>query len=371
MWDWNTYILFLAALAVSYPFFYKYDHSENDKGNKWLVMALIPTLLLLALRGDTVGQDLVRYAVHIRRLDLSGFSFSLLSFSEPLFGLIYYISSKLDGLHSFIIITSVIEYFFIGLSLKIRQSKGESVSLMFYMIFGFIVLRSFSMVSNGIAIACSLCAYAYLDDIKNWKKYAFFSLLALGFHNSAVVNILIYVCCRQLDYETAKERNKAVLKRVLAFVLFSVALYIISKGMLDSLISSINNGSYNSIFTRTNFGIGNILVRLPLFIIALLMLNDLKQENGVKIIPYFLLLITDIGIAQMKYIANDFERFTMYSGIGSIYMSVYIVQYLKKRIRGFQIIVFISIIIYITYYLYHWAVTSNYGIMPYKIWSFK
>ena len=112
MWDWGTYFLFVFIITISIPFLRLYDSSKKTK-SFWLFMGLLPTYLVLVLRGKTVGIDLEAYNEHI--LDVPDISYSDLPFlfSEPISEMIYWLSYKLGGLRAFILLTSTIEYIFV------------------------------------------------------------------------------------------------------------------------------------------------------------------------------------------------------------------------------------------------------------------
>lgn len=369
-WDWKTYFIFIIVLLLSLPWLIRYERCKKNSGIHYLILALLPGFLLLAMRGRSVGIDLVRYERAIQYINNFDIKINEL-FSEPLMSLVYWISYKLGGLHAFIVITSGLEFIFVGIALNILHKSGKKVILLYYFYFGFVIIRSFSMVSNAIAIAISLCAYIYLPDCSESsnKKYWFYSILAFLFHNSAVINIVVFFCCRSTQQGSVRKKQKLIFFRICILICFIIGIYILSKGVFNTLISSLANSEYERLQVENNFGIGNTLVRLPFLFLVIFSLPQIHRKIDYEIDSYVWLLVVDLIVAQMKYMNQDFERFTMYTGLTVVFLCPYLYGVYKNRWNGIiKLVAPCIVVIYITYYLYFWAIQSSYGIMPYQIW---
>lgn len=371
-WDWATYIIFIIVLLVSLPWLIHIDKFKSSKYDKYnLILAILPTFLLLAMRGDSVGIDLIRYERSIEYTKILN-TISIKLFSEPLLNLIYWVSNKLGGLHIFLIITAGIECSFVGIALAELHKRGKKITLLYYIFWGLIVIRSFSMVSNAIAISASLCAYIYLSDesVQGRRKYWIYALIAFLFHNSAIINIVVYFCCRSVRNSGKRNKKKELLFKSFVIISFILGIYFLSKGVFNNFIASMGSGEYGRLQVESTFGIGNVLVRLPFFMLVIFSLQKIHKRNGTTSDPYVWLLIVDIIVAQMKYMNQDFERFTMYTGLSIAFLCPELYEVYKNKFKGIiKIITPFIVLIYITYYLYLWAIKSNYGIMPYRLWG--
>lgn len=370
-WDWATYFIFIIVLLLSLPWLMYLDKHKGKYDRYCVILAILPTFLLLAMRGASVGIDLIRYerAVEYTR-NLNAISINL--FSEPLFNLIYWLSNKLGGVRAFLFITSGVECSFLGIALSKLHEKSKRVTLLYLIFWGFVIIRSFSMVSNAIAISVSLCAYIYLSDgsVQGRRKYWIYTLIAFLFHNSAIINVVVYFCCRTVENSRKRNKKKELLFKLFVITSFIIGLYFLSEGVFNTFIASIRSGEYDRLQVESTFGIGNILVRLPFFLLVIFSLQRIHKRNGTTSDPYVWLLIVDIIVAQMKYMNQDYERFTMYTGLSIAFLCPELYEVYKNKFKGIiKIITPCIVLIYITYYLYFWAIKSNYGIMPYRLWG--
>lgn len=369
-WDWTTYFIFIIALLLSLPWLMRFDKHKEKYDRYGLILAILPTFLLLAMRGESVGIDLIRYerAVEYTR-NLNTISVNL--FSEPLSNLIYWIANKLGGLRAFLIITSGVECSLLGIALSELHKKGKKITLLYFIFWGFVIIRSFSMVSNAIAICASLCAYVYLSDdsMQGRRKYWIYTLIAFLVHNSAIVNILVYFCCRPATNANKKGKKGELIFRVFVITCFILGMYFLSEGTFNNFIATMVGGEYDRLQVESAFGIGNTFVRLPFIFLVIFSLQGIHKKSGTKVDAYVWLLIVDIIVAQMKYMNQDFERFTMYTGLSVAFLCPELYDVYKNKFKGIiKIITPCVVLIYITYYLYFWAIKSNYGIMPYQLW---
>lgn len=365
-WHWGTYFLFIGALLLSSIFLNKLRNCKTVFIRRNLFLALLPTYLLLILRGSEVGKDLRQYDWNVTKY-MNNAQLTISLMSEPFLELIYFVSSFCGGIRAFIFISATLEYLFIYLALYELRKREKRVDIIFLMFFGFVVIRSFSMVSNGIALACSLCAYVYLDgtDKESSKKFWIYTVIAIFFHISAIVNVLVYFCCRPI--KSKQNLRKEVLFKIMVFFAFFCGCIMLSQGYFNAIIAGIADGQYAHFQAAGGFGLGNIIIRLPMIIVTLYTLPAIHNKCGKKVNVFVYLLILDVLVAQLKYLGQDFERFAMYTGMAVIFICSYIYKTYCNRNRGLvRIITPIALLMYITYYLYHWAVMNGSKLMPYE-----
>lgn len=371
MWHWSTYCLFLFALLISYVCLKYYDIYKTRERIIYLLMGLLPTFLLMALRGKDVGNDLANYADNVENARCFFIDDVALTLSEPFFSIIYWISYIMGGLRFFIISTSFLEYFFLFIALRTFHKHKLDVRLIFILFFAVVSIRSFSMVRNGVAIACSLCAYANLLDasISSRRRYWFYTILSIGFHNTALINIPVYLICNPIS-EKVRHYKMHLFFRISVIIVFSVFSFVLAKSDFIDIFYTINEGKYASFEIGEGSGWGNLFIRLPFLVLVIVLFRLLYKEHGRKVLPFLLLVCFDVVVAQFKYINQNFERFSMLTGLGEVILLGMICMALTKRYGAYYKILFLFVgLIYFTYYMYRWAIISEYGIMPYTIWS--
>lgn len=371
MWEWSSYFLYIGAMTLSYAILNIYDNHRRQRIDWLLILGIMPLWFLMAMRGRSVGYDLVQYDYNIDHSnDFS--TINLLSLSEPFFGIIYRISYLLGGLRFFIILTSTLHFIFIYIASRNFHRCGIRIALLVTLFFGFVSIRSFNIVRNGVSLACYLAAISFLwNGIKS--KYWFYSILAIGFHNTAVICIPIYYICKPIKTYNLTIIKRTIFRRALLIIACVLILLLLAQSQIMNLLMTVNDGKYSMFEGREGLGIGNLIMRLPFIILIFILFKWLYYNYKLKFIPYFLLVIFDAGVAQVKYISQNFERFTMYTQLGEIIIWVLIFQALiKTKSRYYIFVAYIFSIIYATYYLYHWSVNGSGGVgsgnMPYIFW---
>lgn len=372
MWDWRTYFIFGIALVWAVLFLRQYSR----KPKKWLlvIIALLPLFFLHAFRAETVGTDLPRYAIHVEE----GGWFIYNNGRPPLeilSELLLYLSHKWGGFHTFLFLTSLIEYLFLCIAMIELRKRRVGLGITFAVMISFVVLRSVSMVRNGIALSIALCAVAQLFDYEKrsqWK-YWIFSLLAIGFHNSAVLMVPVYFICRPMAPNNS-EYKLSIMLRILGMVVMFVLLYYIgSSGILDFFFRLTGEIYGESHFeAHQGWGIGNLVVRLPFLSIVLLSVSKMRKK-GFNYMPLLLMLLFDILISQMKYISQDFERLTMYTELSEVVLwGILYSSFVREKNAASKLLFILVGFGYFTYYMYQYAILGangvGNGLMPYHTW---
>lgn len=398
VWHWPTYIMLGVAFFLGYAILdYADKCSQRDKYQFLLILALLPTYLVLANRGMTVGNDLVRYEIRVSNALANGFpAFELLS--EPLMQAVYITSKALPGypMRNFIVLTVTIQYIFIFLSLYLLHENKLPTALSFGLFWCSVMIRSTSMVSNALALACALCAYVVILNPSKKSKilYWIFTAIAIGFHNSALVNIPLYFIL--LPFSDKEEQRKKQYAFIAALFIAYVLLYVLlATGFLNTLLKYIAGGQYErSLRIQFKFGIGNSLLRAPLLLLTVMIWLRLSNKYKSQIEILFRMLVSDLLISQMRYLNNNFERFSLYTALGPVLLIPILLDVFQENIerricesenillsgytvsdrRAFvanavKVVSIAGLLFSFTYYLYRWAIGGNYGIMPYQFWG--
>lgn len=372
MWDWQTYFIFGIALIWAVLFLRQY----SCKPKMWVlvIIALLPLFFLHAFRDETVGTDLPRYAIHVEEGGWFVYNYGrppLEIFSE----LLYFISHVFGGLHLYLFLSSLIEYVFLAIAIRELNKRGVDGTMTFVVIFSYMVLRSVSMVRNGMALSVALCAVVQLFDKekKSKWKYWIFTFIALGFHNTAVLMVPIYFICRPLN-RNASMYSLRMFLRIMAMVGIFIVMYIVGSSGFLGLFFRVAGDIYNDAHfeARDSWGIGNLAVRLPFLLLVLLSMRKMKKK-GINYMPFLMMLLFDILISQLKYISQDLERLTMYSALSEMVLwGVLYSTYIQKRNIIGKVLFILVGIAYYSYYMYHYAILGSEGegngLMPYHTW---
>lgn len=378
MWDWGTYFLFLFLLIVSYILLYQYDTNYKKENKLLLFWGLLPTFIIFAFRSQSTGIDLFQYELHISQWsslnDIDFYNF----LSEPIFAIIEFLSGSIGGINAFIFLTSGLLYGFIYLAFRSFRKAGIHVSTIFIFLFAFLILRSFNIVRNGLAWACSFYAFTFFfeDNRKSKIKYWLYTLLGLGIHNTSVMNIPIYLTS-QVPSGNRKQIYRKLIIRISFIVILAFLVLFYGRHFFFDLFMSLTEERYRASHfeQRDEFGLGNLLFRLPFLVFTLYSIPKLNATLGKKYIPYMIMLFLDIIVSQLRYIAQDFERLAMFTGLGEIILwGMLCMAYSQKRNHTIRYAFLLVGLGYYTYYIYLWAVWADYGpgigIMPYKTFLF-
>ncbi len=372
MWDWRTYFVFGFSLVWAVVFLKEYSRYPGKR--QFVGFALLPLFFLLAFRAETVGTDLPNYASHVE--DGGWFLNNYGGFPlEALSELLYLLSHQWGGFHTFLFLSSLLEFAFLFIAIRELNKRGVGIEMSIVLMVSYVVLRSVSMVRNGIALAAALCAVAQLLDREKrsrWK-YWLFSLVSLGFHNSAILMMPVFFICSPIDPNSPKYKLSMTFRITAMVVMFVLLYYIGQSGILDLFFMVTGDTySYSHFEVNQDYGIGNIAVRMPFLLLVVLSVPKMRK-SGFNYMPLLLMLLFDVLISQTKYISRDFERLTMYTKLSEVVLwGVLYNSYVGERSGLAKVLFFLVGVGYYSYYMYLYAILGaegvGSGLMPYHTW---
>jgi len=150
--------------------------------------------MLAILRIDT-GADYPTYVEMHDRIAIHGNSSELFAVTEPL----YFLLIRFGALFSddpwvMFALTALVIYTFLFLAVK-DLSPDPSLSLLLYVLTTYYFI-SLNQVRQSISLTIFLFSLKYLVKKPNVWKYYFISIIALGFHYSAIVTFIVYPLSR-------------------------------------------------------------------------------------------------------------------------------------------------------------------------------
>lgn len=321
---------------------------------------LIVILALFFCLGYMTGSDWRSYETYYSWLNegISGF----LMVMEPGYHSLAWIFYKLGvSFWPFFIILKLFTFFcLIGFIQKYSDKNRFFVITFFLFIFGLYLFIDNPM-RNVIAICISYYSYQYLED-KRWGKFLFVILVAVMFHLSAI--LLLLIC----PFYPIKTSNT---KLVLLFLLFNVFIIISYEFLILKIIGAFSfipiiEEKVLHYFIDGSGLENNRLLSLGFiiqFIFFLLVLYKRKQIEGLTnghLI--FWGTVCYIFLYRIAAIVPIFYRLQLYMSIFYAIGVVCVLTLLLKKSNKFVYAMFLTCyLFYMTYTL----ITSSYKYIPY------
>lgn len=286
------------------------------KGNKkggivFCVLAAVTMAFFAGLRDLTVGTDVLGYvAENYDRASEQGLM-SMISTSneEPGFVALCFLCNKLFGnIHILLFIIELIIAGFVIAFMKDNRKKQP----MYFMMAVYLLLcyvESFCIIRQHMALAICLYATKFVNKEAMERgdviKIAASLLLAMSFHASAAVFLIIYLIIYLHRMKSIERRNRIISRIVAMSLLLFVTLFAI---ILFADINSLSGRYFEYFYKGSDFvgryginNIGRIIYKLIWLLLFILVAN--KRNGGRdKNIPVLLLTIDlALYIISIKY----------------------------------------------------------------------
>lgn len=285
-----------------------------------IVGILLPTLLA-GFRADTIGTDVLVYgkSSYLDAVNSTGFSnfFSTRVtsvLSDPAYYFItYLLSLVVKDYHLGFFVYSLITCGFMYFALK-RCKKMYNTPIWFGMLLFYLTIYNYSLnlMRQCIAISILFYAWTYLAN-KQYKMYALFNIIAILFHSSAIIGLVIlpvYLLLRE-------NRNKKTSTKIIQggiVVVGIVVLLAVSTTLIDSLVGfGLLRDNYLNYLTGGSFAGNNgvdyvtLLQYVITIIFGILLYRKLKNKNiecMFLIMCIGFLLLTKFGTMISTYISR-------------------------------------------------------------------
>jgi len=235
--------IYLVVFFFSALLFYCSSKIEN-KSIKFVLIALailIPSVLA-GVRGETVGTDVALYGKpHFERAMSANSFFKYFKqysgniLSEPLYHtLVYNLSRYFDNYHWALFSYELLTVGFAYLGMR-RCNKLFNTPLWLGMLLYYLAMYNVSLnaMRQSIAVSIGFFAATYLFERK-YIKYGLFSLMAIGFHTSAIISLIFLPMYILLKQENISQKKKAV--RVSIFILLIMIVLLFGNTILNLMV---------------------------------------------------------------------------------------------------------------------------------------
>lgn len=279
------YILLLAIPSVFAIVRFYYLENTNMEGivpkqrNSFLIVFFICFFLILALRDETIGRDLLHYKYYFN-------SYSRMSYKQfPIFSeewLFRWINISIRRITSdyqiYLVIMAVVTVLPIALLYCKERNHGYVQMILFVNMSTFVML--FSGLRQSLAIAVGVVAYYFVKK-KKLVWFLIFAYLALAIHHSGFMVFLMYPMYH------AKLR-----KQHLIYVVPIVTLIFIFKARIFTFLNKIlseTSDDYGSEITETGSYM-SLLLFIIITIFSYVVSEDEKMDEEAFGLRNFLVL---------------------------------------------------------------------------------
>lgn len=312
-------VIYILMILVSTFCIALSEINEKNKKKKnsifFVVLGLSLPILLAAYRKIGVGTDTKVYISFdfYRALRFNNiFEYFKSSENEILHLSINYIVSRLTSNLQILfgVMQTIVVLLIYGIA---RNNKKVSPIWFTYMLLMFMYYnKSLNMLRQMISCLIVLYAFNFLEE-KNYKKFFLFVIVALGFHKTAVMGIVIF-----FFYEFTKTKN-AVVKFYLLIVCLLFALFnytnlitlAVNMGLLEKRYLAYIN------MVKVNVSTTEMIIKTVMMGIVLIFSKALYQKDKRNLFFCFLIVI-DFILYCFGNFSSYAERFSYYFGVFQI-----------------------------------------------------
>ena len=337
-------VLYLFVFLLTCYFTYMAD-KKLDIGRKRLAFyfslaAVIIPSLLAGVRDDTVGKDVLQYAVRTFNYAEMSTSFEQMrSLSkEPIgYTLLAYITSRFfkdTGAFLFASQLFVAAPVYIA-AYKTRKKRPMWLTMCSYMFLFY--NNSFNIMKQSVSSAFILLCYCYIKE-KKYVKAAICFGIAFSFHFSAVFGLLFILLARFVKNKNDK-KSKIMLAALFVFVMIflkDISMFLINNSFLPekytrniTAVFDLDQIVYLRIVGFNMHVFMDWIFRVLLVVVPL----SLAKKAG-RNIDVYVRIITVIGLVFYTYVLFAFR--TVYGGRISIYCDFFLIMLVPAATKVFR-----------------------------------
>ncbi|MDD6479314.1 MAG: EpsG family protein [Oscillospiraceae bacterium] len=305
---------------------------KNNKGNLALWIFFFLFFLLLALRKETIGTDLVAYNYLFIRI--SGYNFSqLFENGEPIYYLITWITGKITSdFQIYLVVTSFISLIPIAYVYNKDRGNGYFKLIIFVNMSTFVML--FSGIRQSMAMGIGMLAY-YCIKNKKIAPFLIWATIASLIHHSGFMIFAMY----PIYHFKLNKNNMFILTPVIALVyvfnqpIFSLLMKITGQ-VSDKYDSKIGDtGAYGSLILFLLFFVFAFIISdenkmgaeslgLRNFLLVTLIIQFFAPLHSLAMrMNYYFILFVPLALADA--IKNSKDEYRQIAALGEAVMSIF------------------------------------------------
>ena len=274
------------------------------------------------------------------------------------YNLLVYISTKITNSYQGVLFAThllTIGFVYKGLvKLDANFSKAFAMLIFYFMFYA----SSLNLMRQWIAVAIIFYGFHYIQDGKT-KKYLFCVVLAVLFHNSAILGIVIWLIYyffvkfnSERELAIGGKRLDSNLNNLIIFTIVCVA-FLFSISVVANILGSINAvfARYARLYISGNIQLMpmQIIRRLP--IILLLIINWKKLNSIEKNTPfYYAMVVLDVAISQMGSLTSQSTRMGYFF---SVFEIIILAELICRRRRDWKVLYGVVLIMYCAILFYY------------------
>lgn len=358
----SAYLVTFFISLLSFYLSYKYEDNKVKK-NIFRIIAIIVPCLLAAMRSVNIGTDTSGYQFNFYLYAKNSANlfemFKWVGTKEYLYlSLTYFSTTIFKSFSSVLFFNQLFTILPIYVALNITK-KEKSVVFGMFLYFMIFYNLSFNMARQSIALAFIVLALAYVEN-KEYKKCILSTIIAILFHNSAMLVIPLYVGMFLLN-------NKKISKIVYAMV---IVLFLISSVLaLDFLnyiaSNSITRFSYMIDLYRNEIGISKLTLFQWLIVYFIFIFNSNTIKNiSNNYLYYRLSIIIMIISSYITTIVLHIDRVFYYLSFPFVFVILSRIPYFAENKKK-NYLLFIIGITFLLIWIYTIVIKNYNETMPY------
>lgn len=355
----------------------------TNKTIKW-ILAIISCLLpcaLAGLRAETIGTDVLVYAKPMANVAAHSHSFAdywqsgfqgywkyehISQYEIGFSFLVYSVVKIFKSLNWVLFFIQALTIFPVFFGLKHFEKSApvwQGMAVFFLLNYNI----SLNMMRQWIAMAILIYGYKYIAD-KKFIKYLICVAVAVLFHTSALLGIFIWFIFKfvqggkiNLIFSNKLKINKSL--RVIEIALMAIVILALMP-TIANLLGVIGLSRYSLYISGSiDISLNQIMIRLPVFILAVLSWRSLSKKNEFAQF-YMSMILLEIIFSQLVSV-------NIYATRISIYFSEYSLLYIpaianasdSKYVRLFEKGIFAAYLL--AYWFYYFAISGIGETVPY------
>lgn len=338
-------ICFLIAMLFAYFSNQALKKDRNGIGILFLILSLFTVCFFAGVRSIDVGADIKTYVTYLQykyvNEGVSFFQGMSATKLEILFSLTVYIASFFKNIN----ITLFFIEFVCALPIYLFAYKERKKYAFLYTIFIFLITmyaKSFNLMRQFIAISIIIYSTSFFKR-KEYKKTILLYIMAILFHYSSIVCLLIYV----LIYITEMEKSKQNRNFLLIALIGCCIIFVVFIDKIMLLLPNKYEMYMNSEYAINSFSISSFTKKLFWLVISLVLLGRSKKDKNeyAENLQVTTLLLIDIVLYFLSVKVTTFGRLGNYFlYIAYFYLIPKISKLFKQKVLS-NCIIFIVLVL--------------------------